>query len=51
MRVTTVALPEQMFLELSHAAIDDGVAMTELVRRVLGEFLDKRRKRAKGDKR
>jgi len=42
MRVTTIALPDEMFRELSHAAIDEDVSMTELVRQLAADYLRRR---------
>ena len=42
MRVTTVALRDDMHRKLAIAAIEEGTVMTEIVRRALAEWLDRR---------
>lgn len=51
MRVTTVALEEDMHRRLAIAAIEESTVMTELVRRALGEWLDRRSRKRKESKR
>ena len=48
MKTTTITLTEENHRALSHAAIDVGVSMTELVRGLISDFLSKH---AKGVKR
>jgi len=48
MIVTTIALDEDLHRRLAIAAVEDGAALTELVRQALGEWLDRRRKRKRG---
>jgi metal-responsive CopG/Arc/MetJ family transcriptional regulator len=45
MVVTTVALDEELHKRLAFAAIEDGAALTELVRVAVREYLDARDKR------
>jgi predicted transcriptional regulator len=49
MTVTTVALPHDVHRQLAIAAIEDSAAMTVLMRQAVEEWLDRRRKRAKGE--
>lgn len=51
MRVTTVALEEGMHRHLAIAAIEESTVMTELVRRALGEWLERRGRKRKEPKR
>lgn len=51
MRVTTVALQEDMHRRLAIAAIEESTVMTELVRRALGEWLDRRSRKRREPKR
>ncbi len=51
MRVTTVALAEAMHRRLAIAAIEERTVMTELVRRALGEWLERRGRKRKEPKR
>jgi len=51
MRVTTVALKEGMHRRLAIAAIEESTVMTELVRRALAEWLDRRGRKRKEPKR
>ena len=51
MRVTTVALDEGMHRRLAIAAIEESTVMTEIVRRALREWLDRRQGRRKETKR
>lgn len=51
MRVTTVALEEGMHRRLAIAAIEDSTVMTELVRRALSEWLDRRGRKRRESKR
>lgn len=51
MRVTTVALQEDMHRRLAIAAIEESTVMTELVRRALAEWLDRRGRKRRGSKR
>lgn len=51
MRVTTVALEEGMHRRLAIAAIEESTVMTEIVRRALREWLDRRQGRRKETKR
>lgn len=49
MVVTTIALPQDLHKRLAIASIEEGAAMTELLRDVVREYLDKReRTRKKG---
>jgi hypothetical protein len=50
MRVTTMALPEDLHRKLAIAALEDNTVMTELVRQAVTEWLE-RRKRATRSKR
>ena len=45
MVVTTVALDEELHKQLAIAAIEDGAALTELVRLAVREYLEARQKR------
>lgn len=51
MRVTTVALEEGMHRRLAIAAIEESTVMTELVRRALAEWLDRRARKRRESKR
>lgn len=51
MRVTTVALQEDMHRRLAIAAIEESTVMTEIVRRAVGEWLDRRGRKRRGPKR
>jgi len=51
MRVTTVALQEDMHRRLAIAAIEESTVMTELVRRALAEWLDRRGRKRREPKR
>jgi hypothetical protein len=51
MRVTTVALREDMHRRLAIAAIEESTVMTELVRRALAEWLDRRGRKRMESKR
>jgi hypothetical protein len=51
MRVTTVALRDDMHRKLAIAAIEESTVMTELVRRALGEWLDRRNRKRRESKR
>ena len=51
MRVTTVALEEGMHRRLAIAAIEESTVMTELVRRALAEWLDRRGRKRKEPRR
>lgn len=51
MRVTTVALEVGMHRRLAIAAIEESTVMTELVRRALGEWLERRGRKRKEPKR
>lgn len=51
MRVTTVALEEGMHRRLAIAAIEESTVMTELVRRALAEWLDRRGRKRRESKR
>ena len=51
MRVTTVALRDDMHRRLAIAAIEEGTVMTEIVRRALAEWLDRRGPKRKQPKR
>ncbi len=42
MTVTTVALPEDMHRRLAIAAVEENAALTELIRRAVQEWLDRR---------
>jgi hypothetical protein len=44
MIVSTMALPEDLHRRLAIAAVEDRIAMTELVRRALADWLDRRDK-------
>jgi hypothetical protein len=44
MIVSTMALPEELHRRLAVAALEDRIAMTEVVRRALGDWLDRRDK-------
>ena len=41
---TTAALPEALHRRLMHASIETRLVATEIIRRALGEWLDKREK-------
>jgi hypothetical protein len=45
MTVTTVAFENELHRRLALAALDDGAAITELVRQAVTEWLDAREKR------
>jgi hypothetical protein len=45
MVVTTVAFDQELHRRLAHAALDEGAALTELVRQAVVQFLDEREKR------
>jgi hypothetical protein len=45
MRTTTVTLPLPLHRRLLHAAVEDNMPLTELMRRVLKGWLAQRRKR------
>ncbi len=47
MIVTTVALEVDLHRRLAIAAVEDGAALTELVRQAVGEWLDRRTQRRK----
>jgi hypothetical protein len=51
MRVTTVALREDMHRRLAIAAIEESTVMTEIVRRALGEWLKRRGPKRRESKR
>ena len=51
MRVTTVALRDDMHRRLAIAAIEEGTVMTEIVRRALAEWLERRGRQRKQPKR
>ena len=51
MRVTTVALHEDVHRRLAIAAIEESTVMTEIVRRALREWLERRGKKRKESKR
>ncbi len=45
MRVTTVALAEEVHRRLAIAALEERTVMTELVRQAVAEWLEKREKK------
>lgn len=47
MVVTTVALDVDLHRRLAIAAVEDGAALTELVRQAVGQWLDRRTQRRK----
>ena len=51
MRVTTIALRDDMHRKLAIAAIEESTVMTEIVRRALAEWLDRRGRKRKEPKR
>lgn len=51
MRVTTVALRDDMHRRLAIAAIEESTVMTEIVRRALREWLERRSSKRKESKR
>jgi len=48
MVVTTIALDKDLHAALERVSYEDKVALTELVRQAVGEWLDRRRKRKRG---
>lgn len=51
MRVTTVALREETHRRLAIAAIEESTVMTEIVRRALSEWLDRRSRKRRDSRR
>ncbi len=47
MRVTTMALPEELHRRLAIAALEDNTVMTELVRQAVTEWLERRERTAR----
>ena len=45
MKITTIALPEEMLQELRHLAIDEKTNLRKLVHQIIAEYLARRGRR------